>query len=432
MTMYDIISLKRDGKELSPSQIKFWINGVVSGKIPDYQTSALLMAIYLNGMTAKETTVLTMEMAQSGDKADLSPLGDKTVDKHSSGGVGDKTTFIAAPIAAAAGAVVAKMSGRGLGHTGGTVDKLESIPNIKTALSTEEFLSIARSNNFVLAGQTGNFAPADKKIYALRDVTATVGSIPLIASSIMSKKIASGAKSIVLDVKVGSGAFMKSTCEAEELAKAMINIGKNCGRKVTAVLSNMDIPLGLAVGNSLELSEAAELLKNPVKCDLLEVSFTLASEMISLSLGVSVEEAKEKAKEVLTSGKAFQKLCDMVDFQGGDSEYLKNTELFKKASNSLDIRAQSNGYITNMNTEEIGICSVKLGAGRQSLDDKIDYSAGIKIYKKTGDKVNKGEVMATLYADDLSLCKSIEPDYLKAVEIGEKIQKPDTILKILR
>lgn len=432
MTMYDIISSKRDGKELTKSQIGFWITGVVNDTIPDYQSAALLMAIYLNGMSKSETAELTRCMAYSGDIADLSVLGDNTVDKHSSGGVGDKTTFIAAPIAAAAEAVVAKMSGRGLGHTGGTVDKLESIPGIKTALSTEEFFNIAKRNNLVLAGQSGNLAPADKKLYALRDVIATVDCIPLIASSIMSKKIAGGSKSIVLDIKVGNGAFMKNIEQAEALANAMIDIGKACDRRVTAVLSNMNIPLGNNIGNALEVIEAAELLKEPKPCDLIEISLILAAEMIALSLNISIDDAKTKAEQALYSKAAFECLCNVITAQGGDSNCLKDISLFKKASAHIEVIAPDDGYITSMDTEKIGMCAVHLGAGRLTKETVIDYTAGIKLHKKTGDRVTAGESIATLYAKNDEICANVKNEYLKAISIGVEPIKTPMVYKIIR
>lgn len=432
MTMYDIISLKRDGRELSKAQLDFWIKGVVNNTIPDYQSAAMLMAIYLNGMSKNETAEFTKCMAESGDIADLSSLGECTVDKHSSGGVGDKTTFIAAPIAASTGAVVAKMSGRGLGYTGGTVDKLESILGIKTAFSTKEFFDIAKRNNLVLAGQSGNLAPADKKLYALRDVIAAVDSIPLIASSIMSKKLAGGSKSIVLDIKVGSGAFMKTVEQAESLANAMIDIGKAFDRKVTAVLSNMDIPLGYTVGNALEVIEAAELLRSPKPCDLLEVSLALATEMIALSLNISIDDAKNRAEQALYSKAAFECFCNVVAAQGGDAEYLRDTSRFEKAAACVDVVLPDDGYITAMDTEKVGMCAVHLGAGRLTKDMVIDHAAGIRLYKKTGDKVTASERIATLYAKNNEICNLAKNEYLEAITVGGKPPKAPIVYKIIR
>ncbi len=432
MEMYEIISKKRHGGQLDSLELSFWINGVVESSIPDYQSAALLMAICCNGMTDEETATLTRLMAESGEQLDLSPLGNATVDKHSSGGVGDKTTFLAAPIAAAAGATVAKMSGRGLGHTGGTIDKLESIKGFKTSISGEDFFSIAKKTGLVIAGQSGALAPADKQLYALRDVTATVDSIPLIAASILSKKLASGSKSIVLDVKVGSGAFLKQEEEAERLARTMIRIGKACGRNVTAVLSRMDDPLGYAVGNALEVIEAAELLKNPTSCELVTLSLTLASEMIASALECTPEVATERAKAALESGAAFEKLLQMVAAQGGNIDCLKNTALFPSAGAELTLCAETSGYISKIDSEAVGRCAVSLGAGRRVKEDTIDPAAGIRFYKKTGDAVTKGEPIATLYAKTRESCEQAAKDFLPAVLVGEKPTVPPVVIKVLR
>ena len=402
MRMYDIIAKKRDNKELSGEEISYFVKGFTSGEIPDYQAAALLMAIYINGMTDRETALLTMEMANSGDTADMSAVKGVTVDKHSTGGVGDKTTLIIVPIVAALGGKVAKMSGRGLGHTGGTVDKLESIPGFQTELSPEEFFDNVNKIGAAMISQSGNLAPADKKIYALRDVTATVSSIPLIASSIMSKKIASGSDCIVLDVKYGSGAFMKNIEDAKELARQMVDVGRACGRKVSAVLSNMDTPLGFAVGNSLEVIEAVKVLKGEQKDDLYDICIELAANMLTLSIDKPIDECRELAKGAIEDGSAFEKLKEIVKAQGGETAVLDDTELFEKAKYSFEITAEESGYISRLDSEKIGISSVILGAGREYKGDKIDHSAGILLKKKTGDFVNKGDILAVMYANDES------------------------------
>lgn len=396
MRMYDIIEKKRNGGELSDSEISEFIKGYTNGSIPDYQASALLMAIYFKGMTAHETSALTLSMAASGDNADLSELGNYTADKHSTGGVGDKTTMIVAPIAAALGLTVAKMSGRGLGHTGGTVDKLEAIPGYKTALQTDEFIAQAKRIGIAVVGQTGNFAPADKKLYALRDVTATVESIPLIASSIMSKKLASGAKTLVLDVKYGSGAFMKNSQDAEKLAKAMVEIGKLSGRNVAAVISNMDIPLGNKIGNSLEIAEAVEVLSGNTGGDLKGLCLTLAAQMYSSATGEKYETAYSKAEAVLDSGAAIAKFKEWITAQSGDISFVDNLKDYTSAEEYSELKAPVGGYISHIATDSVGIASAMLGAGREKLGDSIDFSAGITLLKKTGDYVESGETLAIL------------------------------------
>ncbi len=433
MRMYDIIAKKRDGAKLSKQEIEFFVNGYVKGTIPDYQVSALLMAIYLLGMTDEETVNLTKAMAYSGDTVDLSAFGSLSVDKHSTGGVGDKTTLIISPIVAAAGCKVTKMSGRGLGFTGGTIDKLEAIPNYKTQLSREQFFSQVEKLGMAVISQTGNLTPADKKLYALRDVTATVESIPLITSSVMSKKIAAGAANIVLDVKYGSGAFMKTAEAAEALAKNMVSIGKLCGRKVAALITNMNSPLGSAVGNTLEVIEAVEVLCGRVKGQLRDICISLAGNMISLSLGISEQDGMKMATEVLDSGKAFDTMRSWIIAQGGDISCIDNTELFEVAPYKLEIKSESSGYITQMDTQKIGAVCCALGAGRAVKDDKIDMSAGIIIAAKTGDKVSAGDTLATLYTSDKSLLDIAAENYVSAVEIGD--QKPTLeplIYKIIR
>ncbi len=426
--MFDIIAKKRDGGALSVEEISFFVKGYTNGEIPDYQAAALLMAIYLNGMNDEEISVLTKEMAQSGDTADMSGIDGLTVDKHSTGGVGDKTTLIVVPIVAALGGKVAKMSGRGLGHTGGTVDKLESIPGFRTELSPEEFFENVNTIGASMIGQSGNLAPADKKLYALRDVTATVSCIPLIASSIMSKKLASGSDCIVLDVKAGSGAFMKTVEDAERLAVRMVNIGKAAGRKVSAVITNMDIPLGYAVGNSLEVCEAVKILKGEQKGDLYEVSVELAANMLMLTTDKPLEECRSEVKEVIGNGKAFEKLKEIVTAQGGDTSVLDDTELFGKAKYFFEIKAWRSGYISKLDSEKIGISSVILGAGREKKGDPIDHSAGIVLRKKPGDSVNEDDVLAVLFTCDESRIFEAEKVFRSAVEISEEKPGEETLI----
>ena len=433
MRMYDIIAKKRDGGTLNDEELRFFVDGVTSGEIPDYEVSALLMAMFIRGMDSRETATLTNAMANSGDSVDLSMFGELSADKHSTGGVGDKTSLIVAPIVAAVGGKVAKMSGRGLGHTGGTVDKLESIPGYRTSMTTEEFLSIAENVGLVLAGQSGNMAPADKKLYALRDVTATVNSIPLITSSIMSKKIAAGAKNIVLDVKVGSGAFMKTLDDAEKLAGEMVKIGKLCGRNVSAVITSMDAPLGCAVGNSLEVIEAIDVLNGKCTGELREICVVLATEMVSLIYHTDEESAKSMVTEALDSGAAFRKMREWISAQGGDTAYIDNTTLFPSAKTCHDVISTCDGYVTSMNAEEIGICSVILGAGRVKKEDNIDHSAGIIIKRSVGDRVSAGDVLCTFYTNDNRSVDEAEKRYLAAVSIGnDPKEKPPLIYSIIR
>ena len=399
MRMYDIIKKKRDGEELSTEEINFFIEGYTKGEIPDYQASAFCMAIFYKGMNPRETTDLTLAMAKSGDMLDLSVLGDKTVDKHSTGGVGDKVTLIVAPIAATLGCTVAKMSGRGLGHTGGTVDKLESIPGFKVEIPSDEFFSIVKQTGIAVIGQSGNLTPADKKLYALRDVTATVESLPLIASSIISKKLSAGSQHIVLDVTCGSGAFMKTPEAARELAKAMVEIGNMAGRHMTAVITNMDTPLGINIGNILEVKEAIDVLRGNGPEDLVTVCKTIASLMYASCFGVSAEDAMPKVEEAISSGSAFKKLKEMVAAQGGDVRFIDDPSLFESSKYVYEVKAEHTGYISHMNAETIGIASVVLGAGREKKEDSIDYKAGISLLKKTGSYVNVGDTIAILYTD---------------------------------
>ncbi len=419
MRVYDLIQKKKNGEELSPAELDFLVQGYTNGTIPDYQMSAFAMAVYFQSMTPAETAALTDAMARSGDTVDLSCFGDLSVDKHSTGGVGDKTTLILAPIAASLGCKVAKMSGRGLGHTGGTVDKLESIPGYKTTLTGEEFLTQVSEIGVAVIGQSGNLAPADKKLYALRDVTATVDSIPLIASSIMSKKLAAGSHSIVLDVKFGSGAFMKTEEDAATLARAMVDIGTECGRNVSAVLTNMDIPLGCGIGNALEVEEAMEVLRGGGPVDLRTVSVVLASHMVSLALGITVDEAKAQVEDALDNGRAWNTFCRWIAAQGGDPLVCEDPSRMKHSAIIREVRAPKSGYITHMNTEKIGEAAVVLGAGRARKEDDIDPAAGLRILKKTGDFVQAGDVLAYLHTESEKAFREGESRYLEAIEFGE-------------
>ncbi|MDD6808160.1 MAG: pyrimidine-nucleoside phosphorylase [Oscillospiraceae bacterium] len=428
MRMYDIIQKKRNGNELTKEEINFFIEGYTKGEIPDYQASALCMAIYFNGMTSDETVALTLAMAHSGDMMDLSSIPGETVDKHSTGGVGDKTTLIVAPIAAALGCKVAKMSGRGLGHTGGTVDKLESIPGFKVELPPDFFFAQVNAIGLSVIGQSGNLTPADKKLYALRDVTATVESIPLIASSIISKKLAGGSKNIVLDVKCGSGAFMKTPEAARELAKVMVDIGNKAGRKTTAVITNMDIPLGKYIGNSLEVIEAIEVLNGGGCKDLRELCIVLAATMYSSCFGASYEDSRAKVIEVIENGEALNKLAEMVKAQGGDKGLIFHPENFEKSRYSYEIKAKTSGYIEKMDTEKIGISSSLLGAGREKKEDSIDYKAGIILGKKTGDYVTEGETLATLFTDKEERIEKSEKTFLEALTFSDIKPKEEILV----
>ena len=432
MRMYDIILKKRANLPLTDEEIRFVIDGYVKGEIPDYQVSALLMTIVFNGMNARELGTLTLAMAQSGNMVDLSNIDGITVDKHSTGGVGDKTTLIIAPLVAASGGKVAKMSGRGLGHTGGTIDKMESIPNLKVSLEQDAFINQVNKIGLAVIGQSEGLAPADKKLYALRDVTGTVDSIPLIASSVMSKKQASGAQAILLDVKVGSGAFMKSIEDARELAKAMVDIGKGNGRSVKAILTDMDRPLGLAIGNALEIREVIDTLKGHGPEDLTYECIIMAAHMLVLSHICDYETALSRVQEALDSGAALERLRMMIDAQDGDSRVIDDESLLAIGKFTYDVTAPQDGYITHMNTEQCGIASVMLGAGRTVKDGPIDYSAGIVMHKKTGDAVRMGERIATLYASDESLFTNAAQTYLAAITIGNTAPKVvDTILDVV-
>lgn len=417
MRSVDLIEKKKQGNAHAAEELRFLIEGFTKGEIPDYQMSAWAMAVCFNGMNAEETALLTQFMAESGDQVDLSALSN-TVDKHSTGGVGDKTTLIVAPLVASLGGTVAKMSGRGLGHTGGTVDKLESIPGYRTALSMEEFLTLSQKHGMVVAGQSGDLAPADKKLYALRDVTATVASVPLIASSIMSKKIAAGAKSIVLDVKCGSGAFMKTPEDAAVLAKAMVEIGTACGRRMAALITNMDLPLGAAIGNALEVEEAIAVLKGEGPEDLKEVCIALAAQMLSLCRNWNLAQAEAKVKEALQSGAAYEKFEEWIAAQGGDlNAFLQQRKL---PCRSHSIIAKESGYITAMDAERIGVAAMLLGAGRAKKEDPIDYAAGIRLLKKTGEQVQKGEPIAALFTATAESFDAAEQCFFNALTIGDQ------------
>lgn len=419
MRMYDVIMKKRNGGILTDGEIENMIMGYVRGDVPDYQMSAMLMAIWYKGMNEREITTLTQVMAKSGDMIDLSAIAGKKVDKHSTGGVGDKTTLIVAPIVAACGGKVAKMSGRGLGHTGGTVDKLESIPGYRTELSREEFFATVNKYGLSLIGQSGNLAPADKKLYALRDVTATVDSIPLIASSIMSKKLAAGSDAILLDVKTGSGAFMKTAEDSIKLAQTMVTIGEGAGRRTMALITDMDTPLGSAVGNSLEVMESMDILKGTGPADLREVSLELAANMLYLVDKGNLADCRAMAEKSIADGSAFESFCNAVKAQGGDDGVLRDYTKFAAAPYKKDIVADKEGYIVKMDAETCGIASVALGAGRATKESKIDFAAGIMMRKKTGDRVAKGDTLATLYTSKQETLAEAEKLYLNALAFGD-------------
>lgn len=400
MRMVDIISKKRDGKELATEEINFFVEGYTKGIIPDYQVSSLSMAIYFQDMNDRERADLTMAMVNSGETIDLSEIKGIKVDKHSTGGVGDTTTLVLAPLVAALDIPVAKMSGRGLGHTGGTIDKLESVPGFHVEITKEEFIKLVNRDKIAVIGQTGNLTPADKKLYALRDVTGTVESIPLIASSIMSKKIAAGADAIVLDVKTGAGAFMKTMEDSEKLAHAMVQIGNNLGRETMAIISDMSQPLGFAIGNALEVKEAIDTLKGEGPKDLIELVLTLGSQMVVLAKKANtLEEARKKLLEVIKNGKALDKFKVFLENQGGDSSVVDNPEKLPQAKYKIDVLAQKSGFVSNIVADEIGIAAMLLGAGRATKVDKIDLAVGLILGKKVGDKVEKGETLVTIYAN---------------------------------
>ena len=426
MNAVDIITKKKDGKILSPEELEYMVMGYTRGEIPDYQMSALLMAIVLNGMTREETVRLTEIMRDSGEVMDLSGIKGIKVDKHSTGGVGDKTTLIAAPIAAAAGVPIAKMSGRGLGFTGGTVDKMEAIPGFRTSMTREEFINSVNTGGIAVIGQTGRIAPADKKIYALRDVTGTTQSLALITSSIMSKKLAAGAHNIVLDVKIGSGAFMKTEEDGRTLARKMVDIGKSFGRNIAAVVTNMDRPLGFAVGNSLEVLEAVSVLKNESRGDLRDICVALASNLLSLCYGWSEEESEARANEAIESGATLEKFKEWITAQGGDASFVDDPSLLGKAEYTFEFKAERDGYISHMNAETIGKTASVLGAGREKKTDDIDHTAGIILKRKTGDYVKKGETIALFYTSKEESEKAAAEMFSSAVDFSDEspVEKP--------
>ena len=400
MRMIDIIEKKRDGKSLTKEEIEFFVNGYTNGEVPDYQASSLAMAIFFQDMNDEERAALTMSMVNSGEKIDLSDINGIKVDKHSTGGVGDTTTLVLAPLVAAVGVPVAKMSGRGLGHTGGTIDKLESVKGFNVEISEKDFIKLVNDNQVAVIGQSGNLTPADKKLYALRDVTGTVNSIPLIASSIMSKKIAAGADAIVLDVKTGSGAFMKTLDDAEALAHAMVRIGNNVGRNTMAIISDMSQPLGNAIGNALELKEAIATLKGNGPKDLTELVLTLGSQMVVLAeQATSLDEARQMLIDAIKSGKALNKFKTFLSNQGGDDSIVDSPEKLPSAKYQVEFKAKKDGYITEIIANEIGIASMMLGAGRQTKEDVIDLGVGIVLNKKVGEHVEKGENILTIHTN---------------------------------
>ena len=425
----DIIARKKEGAKLTQSEIEFLINGYTKGEIPDYQLSAWAMAVYFQGMDEEETALLTEAMAQSGETIDLSQIAGLKVDKHSTGGVGDTTTLVLAPLVAACGAPIAKMSGRGLGHTGGTIDKLESIPGFKTNLKTEKFIKNVNQIGAAVAGQTGDLAPADKKLYALRDVTATVDSIPLIASSIMSKKIASGADGIVLDVKTGDGAFMKTYQGALELAERMVEIGKQVGRKITAVVSDMNQPLGKAVGNSLEVEEAIATLKGKGPHDLKELCTTLAAQMLQIANVVRTrEEGINMATRALEDGSALNKFREMITLQGGNQAVIDDFDLLPQADHKLEIKAKKSGYIQEIKAKDVGMSAMLLGAGRKTKDEDIDLAVGVRLTKKVGAKVEEGDVVAVLVYNEASELKEAQAKMNTAYRIGSKAPQKNNLI----
>lgn len=432
MRMVDIIDHKRQGGALTAEEIQFFIDGYTDGTIPDYQASALLMAIYFNDMTDDERALLTMTMMRSGDQLDLSMIDGIKVDKHSTGGVGDKTSIPLAPMIAALGIPIPMISGRGLGHTGGTLDKLEAIPNFNISLTEEAFKKQVAEIKLAIIGATGNIAPADKKIYALRDVTDTVDSIPLIAGSIMSKKIASGTDALVLDVKTGSGAFMKTEEDAKELAQALVNIGRSVGMQCMAVISDMNQPLGNAIGNALEIEESIAILKGEGPTDITELILTLGSQMVVLAgKATTLDEARQLLQGVIDDGRALEAFRKMIIYQGGDPAVIENPKLMPQAQYQIELPAKENGYVTEMTANEMGIASMLLGGGRQAKTDEIDYAVGLVLHKKIGDPVQKGESLLTIYSnrEDIEAIKDLLYDNIK---IGPKAQKVTLIHALIQ
>ncbi|MFC3882795.1 pyrimidine-nucleoside phosphorylase [Bacillus songklensis] len=428
MRMVDLIEKKRDGRELTTEEIQFIIKGFTDGSIPDYQMSAFAMAVFFQGMTERERADLTMAMVESGDQIDLSAIEGIKVDKHSTGGVGDTTTLVLAPLVAAVDVPVAKMSGRGLGHTGGTIDKLESVAGFHVEIDKQEFIDLVNKNKVAVIGQTGNLTPADKKLYALRDVTATVNSIPLIASSIMSKKIAAGADAIVLDVKTGAGAFMKDLDDAKELAQAMVSIGNNVGRKTMAVISDMSQPLGYAIGNALEVKEAIDTLKGNGPKDLEELCLVLGSHMVYLAQKASsLEEARHMLEEVIQNGKALEKLKVFLSAQGGDGSVVDDPSKLPQAKYVVDLEAKEDGYVAEIVADSIGTAAMLLGAGRATKESEIDLAVGLVLKKKIGDQVKKGEPLVTIYSNQENT-EEVKAKIYESVKISkEKVDAPPLV-----
>lgn len=431
MRMVDVIAKKRDGKELTKEEIEFFVKGYTDGEIPDYQASSFAMATYFQDMTDNERAYLTMAMVESGDQIDLSEIEGIKVDKHSTGGVGDTTTLVLAPLVAALDIPVAKMSGRGLGHTGGTIDKLEAVEGFHVEISEQEFIDLVNRDKVAVIGQTGNLTPADKKLYGLRDVTGTVNSIPLIASSIMSKKIAAGADAIVLDVKTGAGAFMKTLEDSELLAHAMVKIGNNVGRNTMAIISDMSQPLGRAIGNGLEVKEAIETLRGEGPEDLTELVLTLGSQMVVLAKKAeNLDEAREKLQEVIQNGKALEKFKVFLENQGGDGSVVDDVSKLPQAQYTFEVKAKQSGYVSNIVADEIGVASMLLGAGRATKDDIIDLAVGLVLNKKVGDKVEEGESLVTIYANQEDV-KDVEQKILNNIDISDEQVKPTLIHKVI-
>lgn len=428
MRMVDLIEKKRDGEELTTEEIKFIINGYTDGSIPDYQVSALTMAIFFQGMTEKERADLTMAMVESGDQIDLSQIEGIKVDKHSTGGVGDTTTLVLGPLVAALGVPVAKMSGRGLGHTGGTIDKLEAVKGFHVEIENEEFIELVNKNKIAVIGQSGNLTPADKKLYALRDVTATVNSIPLIAGSIMSKKIAAGADAIVLDVKTGAGAFMKTIDDSRELAKAMVSIGNNVGRRTMAVISDMSQPLGFAIGNALEVKEAIDTLKGEGPEDLTELCLTLGSHMVYLAeKASSLAEARAMLENVIKDGSALEKFKVFLSSQGGDAQVVDDPSKLPQAQFTVELEAKEDGYVSEIVADEVGTAAMILGAGRATKESVIDLAVGLVLRKKIGDQVKKGESLVTIYSNFEDVNEVKEKLYENIIVSPEKVEAPTLI-----
>ncbi|MCE4957547.1 pyrimidine-nucleoside phosphorylase [Macrococcoides caseolyticum] len=431
MRMVDIIAKKRDGQALTKEEIEFFIKGYTDGTIPDYQASSLAMAIFFQDMNDEERANLTMAMVESGDQIDLSAIEGVKVDKHSTGGVGDTTTLVLGPLVAALDIPVAKMSGRGLGHTGGTIDKLEAVEGFHVEISEEDFVKIVNEDKLAVIGQTGNLTPADKKLYALRDVTGTVNSIPLIASSIMSKKIAAGADAIVLDVKTGAGAFMKTDEDAEMLAHAMVKIGNNVGRNTMAIISDMSQPLGFAIGNALEVKEAIETLRGEGPEDLTELVLTLGSQMVVLAgKAATLEEAREKLKEVIQNGKALEKFKVFLANQGGDASVVDDLSKLPQAKYEIEVPAKNAGVVSKIVADEIGVASMLLGAGRATKEDTIDLAVGLMLRKKVGDKVEAGESLVTIYANRDNVDDVMDKIYAN-IEIADHAEAPVLVHKVI-